>query len=126
MPDTPNPPDMDELTRRYMDLWQDHLNAVAGDVETADVLARTLALMNSGAQAFAAAAQAAAQGPGGDAAAGTPAGSAPAAAFDGGAGADLPELLERLAALEKRVAELESEVAAGRSKIRRRTSNPKS
>ncbi|MEK9725800.1 MAG: hypothetical protein VW405_20275 [Rhodospirillaceae bacterium] len=108
MPDTPNPPDLDELTRRYMDLWQDHLNAVAGDVETADVLARTLALMNSGAQAFAAAAQAAAQGPGGDAAAGTPAGSAPAAAFDGGADADLAGFAERLAALEERVAQLES------------------
>jgi len=113
---------MNDLARRYMDLWHEHLDAVANDQDTAKVLAETMAMMSSGAQAFAAQAQdqaqAAATGGSHDR---QPVGTAPAAAADGGAGADGAQFHERLAALEKRVAELESEVASGRSKVRRRT-----
>jgi hypothetical protein len=47
------PPDLDKLARTYLDLWQDQLTGIAGDAELAETLARTLELMNAGAQAFA-------------------------------------------------------------------------
>ena len=36
MPDTPN---MEDLARRYMDLWQEHLNTLATDQDTTMVMA---------------------------------------------------------------------------------------
>jgi hypothetical protein len=34
------PPDFAELAKRYVDLWQDHLTAIAGDPALADSMAR--------------------------------------------------------------------------------------
>ena len=51
------PPDIEALARRYLDLWQDQASALAGDAELARQLGRWLTLMQSGmAHAFQAAA----------------------------------------------------------------------
>lgn len=113
MPDTP---DLDKMARNYLDLWQEHLTTISRDGETMDVLARTVALMNSGAAAFASAAEG--YTPDGR----TPGDEKPAdtkSASNGvtkpettgpahePASPDLTQCLERIAILEKRVADLE-------------------
>ncbi len=112
MTENPAPPDqpldLQDLARRYLDLWQDHLKAVTEDAETSATLAQTMTLMSSGAQAFADAATKAAHN---DQATDDEAdGTAPAAAAPGDADVRPDELAGRIAALEKRVAELESEL----------------
>lgn len=130
------PPDLDALARRYLDLWQEQLGGVSKDAEAAEVMARTIELMNAGAAAFAAmAASAAANQPtaGGatrddhdtesrnrrDSPPNTPGadarGSASAAAARRAPDHDLAELARRLGRIEKRLAALE-----GGPKTRRR------
>lgn len=46
-------PDLEKLARRYVDLWQEQLGALAKDPDMAEAMARTIELMNSGASAFA-------------------------------------------------------------------------
>lgn len=41
MKDTPPPPDMQDLARSYLELWQDHLKEVAHDADISETLART-------------------------------------------------------------------------------------
>jgi hypothetical protein len=110
----PKPPDLETLARRYLDLWQDHLSGLAGDPGVAEVMARTLELMNAGSAAFATLAAQAAAGardtaetPTGDGAGGrartkaaAPAPRAPDPA--------LAELARRVAVLERRLADLEA------------------
>lgn len=108
MPDTP---DMEDLARRYLDLWQENLNALAHDQDAAKVMAQTMAMMSSGAQAFASAAQSAAAAGSDHDHDPTSERAAPAAPVDGDPGLDVAELHRRLAALEGRVTALESEVA---------------
>ena len=106
MPDTPN---MEDLARRYMDLWQEHLNTLASDQDTTKVMAQTIAIMSSSAQAFADVISASAwpvRESGNDC---TPDRSPSTAPSDSNADPDGAELHRRVAALEERVAELESE-----------------
>ena len=35
--------DLDELARRYLDLWQDQMSALAGDEDFADTMGRIMA-----------------------------------------------------------------------------------
>lgn len=104
----PNSPDLEDLARKYMDLWQEHLNALAGNQEATNVMAQTMAMMSSGAQAFADAAGASAPHPpegGNDS---TPDRPPSTAHSNGDSGPNVPDLNQRLTALEERVAELES------------------
>ena len=104
-------PDLDELARKYLDLWQEHLNALAENGETMDALARTVALMNSGAAAFTStvAGKTSDDKTGRDDTSGTDGvkPETPGAAHEP-ANPDMAQCLERIAALEQRVAELES------------------
>ena len=132
-----DPPDMHALAQRYLDLWQEQLAGLAGDREVAELMARTIELMNTGAAAFASMAQSAAAPPDGEAKGGEPAkrdgpdtkqkpgaglsgaaGRAPGAqapgAARGAADDDLAECARRLGALEKRVAALEAGTRRGR------------
>ena len=135
-------PDLEALARRYLDLWQDQMSAMASDPAMVEALSRTFTLMTQGAAAFAsgtaeaaraAATAAASPAPsaGGDTAHGRqtaarpdaaasptdgddwpPPGTTAAAAASGDPGVDVPDLLRRLAALEQRVADLESGAAS--------------
>jgi uncharacterized small protein (DUF1192 family) len=97
------PPDIEALARRYLDLWQDQASALAGDAELARQLGRWLTLMQSGmAHAFQEAATTSAPG------------SQTPAAASGGGQSGLDELARRLALLEERIAGLEA--GAGRKR----------
>jgi hypothetical protein len=50
-------PDLEALARRYLDLWQDQMAAMANDPAVVEALSRTFALMTQGAAAFAHAAE---------------------------------------------------------------------
>ena len=92
------PPDIEALARRYLDLWQDQASALAGDAELARQLGRWLTLMQSGmAHAFQTAA-ATTSAPG----------TATPATASGGGQLGLDELARRLARLEERITRLEA------------------
>ncbi len=128
--------DLDELARRYLDLWQDQMTALAGDKEFAETVQRLMTTMGMSATAAPefwrawpatmAGLQATEQTQGASddqsretgpraptrsaegSAAGTAARTAaPAAASDGGE-LGLDQLARRLAALEQRIAALEA------------------
>jgi len=137
-------PDLDELAERYLDLWQDQMSALANDPEFAEVMNRLLAssaaAMPDMAAAWAAwpammaglaaggrtkdgeSTEQTGTGPGGSPPGGEgdaraaegPSGAEAAAVAPGHRGADLVELARRLAALEDRVAALESRTGKGR------------
>jgi hypothetical protein len=134
----PKPPPLDALAKRYLDLWQDQLGGVTRDQEAAEIMARTVELMNAGAATFAAMAAAANRsgnafpfpdpmpedgptGPSHDAAAterrgdrSGPSRAKAAAAARGGADDDVAELARRLERIEKRLAALEARAKKGR------------
>ena len=106
------PPDLDALSRRYLDLWQGQLSALSGDRHLTETLARLLASTNAQVAAvFDATRRGHADKSGNDqSGSDTPAAAdrtatTAAAPVDGAA--ELVELRARLVALEARVAELE-------------------
>ncbi len=110
MKDTPPPPDMQDLARSYLELWQDHLKAVAHDADISETLTRTTALMSSVAEAFVeASSKAAGNEPGGASEADR---AAAASAALGGGDSCFDEFNGRIAAIEERISQLESELAA--------------
>ncbi|MEQ8805394.1 MAG: hypothetical protein RIE16_06435, partial [Rhodospirillales bacterium] len=129
-------PDLDQLAKQYLDLWQDHMRSMAADPQVTETVSQVTQMMTGSATAFAALAQqalnagkqppnptepsthdpsddgrgAAGPAPGG---AGT---QAPGAAH-GGADLDMAELARRLDGIERRLAALE----AGTGGARKRT-----
>ena len=116
------PPDLQNLAKQYLDLWQDQLGGVSKDPQTAEIMAQTMELMNAGAQAFATMATNA-QGGGntGDKDQGDSDGNAPlndssgngavsrsASAPSGAADPDLAKLARRLERIEERLDTLEA------------------
>jgi len=106
------PPDLNDLAKRYLDLWQAQVNTMAGDADAAKTMADTMAMMSAGAQSFSQAFAEAAQKQSGARQNdhGSPAPAAPAGAAHGDPGARLDEFAERLAAVEERLARMESEL----------------
>jgi hypothetical protein len=110
------PPDLRALARRYLDLWQEQVSAMAADPALAEALANGISLMTRAAGAFADAAPTTDAGSeAGHGAAqpdgtplSSPPGSAPAAAAPAGARLDPDGLAGRVAVLEERVAALEA------------------
>jgi hypothetical protein len=108
-------PDLEALARRYLDLWEAQLSALAGDPALAEQMSRLVAALGSAGLA-AAAAWSATQGrehPVGSAttssgpAGGHAPGTAPLRAASDDRDRGLGELARRLAALEERIAALE-------------------
>jgi hypothetical protein len=122
------PPDLESLVRRYLDLWQEQWAALAADPELADALARWFGMLNQAGGVLAGAAparparsgRAAADGGGAEernvagreASGGSQGRASPRAATAGApsrdGGLDLAQLAERLAALDERLAALEA------------------
>jgi hypothetical protein len=97
--------DLDALARRYFDLWQTQLAGMAADRTLAGTLARVLAAANAQVEA-------AFGRPVDGGVRSAAAGAAPAAAAPGDSAPDLRQLGERVAALERRIAELEAQLIA--------------
>ena len=116
LPPMSDTPDLENLARRFLDLWQDQLAAMASDPEAAESLNRLMALEGPAGAAFATAYGQIRPGesPAHDGRAQTD--SAPEAAPGTKATAPAPgdgdghmdELLRRLGDVEKRLADLES------------------
>jgi len=130
------PPDLDALARRYLDLWQDQMTAMAGDPTLATALGRLFETAAAAMpmnwigmwlQAMQQTMRAGASG-GDDGGTGTraKAGAAAAAAASVDRGGDVAGLRRRLAALESRVARLEGrgDGAAARP-VRRNPAKPR-
>jgi len=130
------PPDFASLARRYLDLWQDQVNAMAKDPALAEALARGVAMMSQVPAAILQAAKAGAASPVNQARtadAGSTsapsrsppdqpsAGTAAAAAASGDSQHDLAELYRRLADCEARIAALESQLGGSVRKPRTST-----
>ena len=109
MTDKPPSSEMHDLARNYLELCQDHLKVAAHDADISKTPARTTALMNSVSEAFVeAVSKAAGNEPGGDPEADR--GTAAGAASSGGISC-LDEFNGRIASIEKRISQLESELA---------------
>ncbi|UYN95144.1 MAG: hypothetical protein KIT25_24545 [Enhydrobacter sp.] len=96
--------DVDRLARRYLDLWQTQLSGLASDQALTEQIVRLFASANAQMASVIQAAQGATH------AASSPPGTSPAAAASGHGTDDLGELRKRVAALEARIAELESKL----------------
>jgi hypothetical protein len=96
--------DFDRLARRYLDLWQSQLAGFAADQALTEQIARLFAAANAQVASALQVAQ------GAHHAASTPTGTPPAAASSGHGADDMGELRKRVAALEARIAELESKL----------------
>lgn len=146
--------DIDELARRYLDLWQDQMTALAGDRDFAESLQKLMTAMGAaGGAAGDAAGDAAAtaapefqrawmgvmtgqppgQPPGqptkataDDGTPGRASGSPAAATAPDGGSADLDQLARRLAALEERIATLEAGAKPSRGGTRGKSRKPRS
>jgi len=142
-------PDLDDLARKYLDLWQQHMGTLAKDGETAEVLANTIAMMNTGAASFAdamagavrtAAEQTADSSPYPPNGTGKESGAGNGSPEDGAGGTaenglvdgasatspthddpspDVDDLLKRVVALEERVSQLEGQ-GAGRIRTKKK------
>jgi hypothetical protein len=99
-------PDLAALARRYLDLWEHQVAAMASDPALAEQLTRLFRAIGDGMAAVAGGVEGheshkARRGAG-------KAGAAAAAAASGGGGVELAELARRLAALERRLEKLEA------------------
>ncbi|MBX9634232.1 MAG: hypothetical protein K2X44_04550, partial [Magnetospirillum sp.] len=119
------PPDFRALARRYLDLWQEQVAAMANDPALADAVAQGITMMTQMPAALLQAATASAAYPVNEARAadaGTPTvtateSSAPrpqaAAAAPDGTRIDVDGITRRLAAVEERLAALEAQFGSG-------------
>ncbi|MBT3238190.1 MAG: hypothetical protein HOK06_03185 [Rhodospirillaceae bacterium] len=119
MSDDTDKTNIDELAGRYIDLWQKHLAALSADGEVAELVAKSVELMNSSAATIAAMNLGEHENAGATsgnpwAQAGFQGGATAAGATHGNPDHDVDELTRRIAELEERVAELESRPAKRR------------
>jgi hypothetical protein len=116
------PPDLEELARRWISLWQDQMVATASDAELADQAARVLASLAAfgplGAMMRAASRSAGDDRRRAAPAAETTAGAAPAAAPPDERGDVVARLERKLAALEQRLAVVETGARRTRPRAR--------
>jgi uncharacterized small protein (DUF1192 family) len=105
------PPDLDTLARRYIDLWQEQVAAMAADPEMSELMGRLIQAMTGGPGAMMPWGFPAKQESDGKRQSNPPAaaGTAPARAASDDRDHDVAELRKRLAALETQLARLETD-----------------
>ncbi len=101
--------DFDRLARRYLDLWQSQLSGLAADQALTEQIVRLFAAANAQVASAIQAAQGASHAAANSAPPGS-VGSASAAASSRHGADDVGELRKRVAALEERIAQLESKL----------------
>lgn len=106
---------MDALAKRYIELWQDQMTQISADPSVTEAWQSVFetAAKNEGLTSDAFAAYTAAFSGAGASQPGAAAGSAPTAPASGNGGSDLADVLRRLDALERRIADLEADRAGG-------------
>ena len=104
-----NDDSFDKLAKRYLDLWQSQLSGLASDPALTEQIARLFAAANAQVASAIQAAQGSVHAAKPEN--GTQNRSSPAAAPSGNGADDVGELRKRVAALEARLAELESKLA---------------
>ena len=127
--------DLEKLAKGYIDLWQEHLKSAAQDKNTTEIMAKTIAMMNTGvatlANAMSSATKSAEASDGSqkenDATSPSPkaplasVGAAPVTVSLEQSIHIMAQLLERITSLEERVAQLEQNQPTGHnSRIRKR------
>lgn len=125
-PKGPGAPDLDALARQYMDLWQKQLAGLAQDEAVAQLMARSLELMNTGlmnpaANPFLAAFTGKTDHDQAKPATGQHAGAKAASASNRDPDHDVADLTRRIHALEKRIAELEAGPGPKRKRAAKKT-----
>lgn len=130
-------PDLDQLAKQYLDLWQDHMQSMAADPNIAETMSQMTQMMTGSATAFAALAQQAMAAQNSSTAGNTtettpdeqtddrqtdagPAageGSPPSAVSRGGPDIDNAELARRLDGIERRLADIEARIDGPREGI---------
>ncbi|MEX2453149.1 MAG: hypothetical protein WD470_00505 [Rhodospirillaceae bacterium] len=103
-------PEIHELARRYLDLWQQHLVQMANDPEIGAAMAKLFATLQP--PGFPQWPSASSHDPGEN-------GAASPRAAPGGGGGDIGEFSARLAVLEERMADLERRPASRKSAERK-------
>jgi hypothetical protein len=122
MPEPPEEaPDLQALARRFLDLWQDQVAAMAENADLAEQFGRLMAALSG--LGVPVAKRGDFHGKSGEPGAAAPAGAAAAALSPGGGGDDLARLARRLDGIERRLARLD---AAGGAPARRRPRRPRS
>src|SRR5689334_8062037 len=106
----PEPPDLADLAKRYLDLWQDQLIAMAADPELAEGMARLLGALVPRASPL--------RGGAFGHETTAPAGAAAARAAPSHGDERLAELARRLAAIEERLAAVEAGTRGGGTETR--------
>jgi len=132
------PPDLDTLARRYLDLWQDQVTAMAGDSALSAALGRLFETATAATPMAwmelwtrqAAQAGAVERGErlgegGGGTRGGAKAGAAPAAAASEDRGRDLSRIERRLAALEARLGRIEAGLEPAGGPVRAAPARPR-
>lgn len=106
---------MDALAKRYIALWQDQMTQISADPSVTEAWQSVFetAAKNEGLTSDAFAAYTAAFSGAGASQPGAAAGSAPTAPASGNGGPDFADVLRRLDALERRIADLEADRAGG-------------
>ena len=105
--------EFDRLARRYLDLWQSQLSGLSADPALTEQIARLFAAANAQVASAIQAAQAGTHATSAAASSANPGsapGAAPSAAASQHGADDLGELRKRVAALEARIAELETKL----------------
>ena len=127
--------DLEKLAKGYMDLWQEHLKGATQDKNATEIMAKTIAMMNTGVATFANAMNSAtksAEASDGSQKENDATSSSPKAPPASGGAAPvtvsleqsihiMAQLLERITSLEERVAQLEQNQPTGhKSRVRKR------
>jgi hypothetical protein len=119
-------PDLEELSRRYLELWQNQFAALAADPELAESMSRLFGLMGAAASGSTSNAPFTTTGAGASGKRAAAPGATAAGSASRGGGDDVAGLARRVAELEERLAALEGRMGKAGASARRKPRKRKS